>query len=130
MHVACGRRQGLRCDDVIRVNMRPYRMFTLMTSAFRGQTSPLRTLIYRYNMMQLSNNNTVVQMYSTLCYATTTSTDQTQNCNLPYDSRTPMTSCESKASPLRSACTSFIALSCSLYLMLWKMHSFQLSSIN
>ena len=49
---------------------------------------------------------------------------------IPYDSRTPMTSCESKASPLRSACTSFMALSCSRYLILWKMHSFQLSSIN
>lgn len=41
-----------------------------------------------------------------------------------------MTSWESKASPSRSAWTSFIALSCSLFLMLEKMDSFHVSSIS
>lgn len=48
----------------------------------------------------------------------------------PYDSRTPMTSCESKASPSLSAWTSFMALSCSLFLMLEKMDSFHVSSMS
>lgn len=49
---------------------------------------------------------------------------------LPYDSRTPMTSCESNASPNLSAWTSFIALSWSRFFMLQNMDSFHVSSIS
>lgn len=63
-----------------------------------------------------------------------TKKNYTQQCELcffsPYDSRTPMTSWESKASPSLSAWTSFMALSCSLFLMLEKMDSFHVSSIS
>lgn len=48
----------------------------------------------------------------------------------PYDSRTPITSWESKASPSLSAWTSFMALSCRRLLMLEKIDSFHVSSIS
>lgn len=41
-----------------------------------------------------------------------------------------MTSCESKASPSRSAWTSFMALSCRRFLMLEKMDSFHVSNMS
>ena len=50
--------------------------------------------------------------------------------SLPYDSLTPITSWESKASPFLSAWTNFMALDCSLDFIVENIPSFQLSNIN
>lgn len=50
--------------------------------------------------------------------------------SLPYDSLTPITNCESNASPFLSACTNFMAESCKRCLISQKMLWFQLSSIS
>lgn len=50
--------------------------------------------------------------------------------DIPYDSRTPITSWESKASPSLSAWTSFIALSWSLFFIFENMDSFHVSSMS